>query len=73
LEAGPTFKWRIPAQISNQTRATIPTRKTVGTMNFVIPYPPGFPVMVPGQVIVSSAITCMHKLGAKEIHGYHAA
>lgn len=41
--------------------------------NFVIPYPPGFPIMVPGQVITEDTITFMRKLDVKEIHGYHAA
>jgi arginine decarboxylase len=41
--------------------------------NFVIPYPPGFPIMVPGQVITRDTITFMRKLDVKEIHGYHAA
>jgi len=41
--------------------------------NFVIPYPPGFPIMVPGQVITSETIAFMRKLDVKEIHGYHAA
>jgi arginine decarboxylase len=41
--------------------------------NFVIPYPPGFPIMVPGQVISAEIITFMRKLDVKEIHGYHAA
>jgi arginine decarboxylase len=41
--------------------------------NFVIPYPPGFPIMVPGQVITSETITFMRKLDVKEIHGYQAA
>ena len=41
--------------------------------NFVIPYPPGFPIMVPGQVIQADTITYMRKLDVKEIHGYHAA
>ena len=41
--------------------------------NFVIPYPPGFPIMVPGQVITADTITYMRKLDVKEIHGYHAA
>ena len=40
--------------------------------NFVIPYPPGFPIMVPGQVITQETITFMRKLDVKEIHGYHA-
>jgi len=41
--------------------------------NFVIPYPPGFPIMVPGQIITEDIITFMRKLDVKEIHGYAAA
>ena len=41
--------------------------------NFVIPYPPGFPIMVPGQVITTDTIAFMRKLDVKEIHGYNAA
>ena len=41
--------------------------------NFVIPYPPGFPIMVPGQVITAETIEFMRKLDVKEIHGYQAA
>jgi arginine decarboxylase len=40
---------------------------------FVIPYPPGFPIMVPGQVVTKEIITFMRKLDVKEIHGYVAA
>jgi arginine decarboxylase len=40
--------------------------------NFVIPYPPGFPIMVPGQVITQETIDFMRKLDVKEIHGYSA-
>ena len=41
--------------------------------NFVIPYPPGFPIMVPGQVITPEIIDFMRKLDVKEIHGYSAS
>jgi arginine/lysine/ornithine decarboxylase len=41
--------------------------------NFVIPYPPGFPIMVPGQVLQPDTITFMRKLDVKEIHGYNAS
>jgi arginine decarboxylase len=41
--------------------------------NFVIPYPPGFPIMVPGQVIAADTIGYMRKLDVKEIHGYNNA
>lgn len=39
---------------------------------FVIPYPPGFPIMVPGQVITRETIDFMRKLDVGEIHGYNA-
>jgi arginine decarboxylase len=41
--------------------------------NFVIPYPPGFPIMVPGQVLTRDTIDFMRKLDVKEIHGYEAS
>lgn len=41
--------------------------------NFVIPYPPGFPIMVPGQVITREIIDFMRKLDVKEIHGFNAS
>jgi arginine decarboxylase len=41
--------------------------------SFVIPYPPGFPIVVPGQVITQETIDFMRKLDVKEIHGYDAA
>jgi|tagenome__1003787_1003787.scaffolds.fasta_scaffold20987801_3 arginine decarboxylase len=41
--------------------------------NFVIPYPPGFPILVPGQVVTRETIDFMRKLDVKEIHGYEAA
>ncbi|MFL6735374.1 MAG: hypothetical protein ACJ8EY_11860 [Sphingomicrobium sp.] len=41
--------------------------------NFVIPYPPGFPILVPGQVITRETIDFMRKLDVKEIHGFDSA
>lgn len=38
--------------------------------NFVIPYPPGFPVIVPGQVVTEDIIAFMRALDVSEIHGY---
>ncbi|SJN12226.1 COG1982: Arginine/lysine/ornithine decarboxylases [Halomonas citrativorans] len=38
----------------------------------VIPYPPGFPILVPGQVISKETISFMRKLDVKEVHGYEA-
>ncbi len=44
-------------------------RELVST-TFVIPYPPGFPVLVPGQVISNDIIKFLLALDVKEIHGY---
>jgi len=44
-------------------------RELVST-TFVIPYPPGFPVLVPGQVISKEIIEFLLALDVKEIHGY---
>jgi len=41
--------------------------------SFVIPYPPGFPIMVPGQVLDTGTIGFMRKLDVKEIHGFNAS
>jgi arginine decarboxylase len=40
--------------------------------SFVIPYPPGFPVLVPGQVISEAIIQFLLALDVTEIHGYRA-
>ncbi len=37
---------------------------------FVIPYPPGFPVLVPGQVINDEILDFLTALDVTEIHGY---
>ena len=38
--------------------------------SFIIPYPPGFPILVPGQIVSAAIIAFMKKLDVKEIHGY---
>ncbi len=44
-------------------------RRLVST-TFVVPYPPGFPVLVPGQSVSADIIQFLLKLDVKEIHGY---
>ena len=44
-------------------------RELVST-SFIIPYPPGFPILVPGQVISREILAFMRALDVKEIHGY---
>jgi len=38
--------------------------------SFIIPYPPGFPILVPGQVISDEILQFMRALDVSEIHGY---
>jgi len=37
---------------------------------FITPYPPGFPILVPGQVLSAEIIAYLLALDVKEIHGY---
>jgi arginine decarboxylase len=46
--------------------------KELVSTSFVIPYPPGFPILVPGQVVSEDIIRFMLALDVKEIHGYRA-
>ncbi len=44
--------------------------RDVVSAGFVIPYPPGFPILVPGQVVSQEILKFMRALDVKEIHGY---
>lgn len=46
--------------------------KEMVASSFVIPYPPGFPVLVPGQIVSLEIIRFMLALDVSEIHGYRA-
>ncbi|MFG6517964.1 MULTISPECIES: aminotransferase class I/II-fold pyridoxal phosphate-dependent enzyme [unclassified Sulfitobacter] len=44
--------------------------ETVVSASFIIPYPPGFPILVPGQVVSQEILDFMRALDVSEIHGY---
>jgi arginine decarboxylase len=44
--------------------------REVVSATFVIPYPPGFPILVPGQVVSRDILAFMRALDTREIHGY---
>jgi arginine/lysine/ornithine decarboxylase len=44
--------------------------REVVSATFVIPYPPGFPILVPGQVFSRDILAFMRALDTREIHGY---
>lgn len=44
--------------------------REIVSASFVIPYPPGFPILVPGQVLSKEILEFFIKLDVTEIHGY---
>lgn len=52
--------------------STMQIGKVLVASTFVIPYPPGSPVLVPGQVVSEEIINFMTALDVSEIHGYRA-
>jgi len=55
-----------------ECKEAIDQGKELVASSFVIPYPPGFPVLVPGQVVSKEIIRFMLALDVSEIHGYRA-
>jgi arginine decarboxylase len=56
----------------DQCHAALAQGRNLVSANFVIPYPPGFPVLVPGQVISGEILDFLIAIDVKEIHGYRA-
>ena len=42
----------------------------VVSTTYVTPYPPGYPVLVPGQVFSPQILSFMRSLDTPEVHGY---
>ena len=55
--------------MAEAARAIAEGRELVSAL-FVIPYPPGFPILVPGQVISAEILQFMAALDVREIHGF---
>jgi len=51
-------------------KSNIKKGKELVSAKFVIPYPPGFPVLVPGQVVSKEILEFMLALDIDEIHGF---
>ena len=56
----------------NDCLKALENKKELVSTSFVIPYPPGFPILVPGQMVSKEIIQFMLALDVKEIHGYRA-
>jgi arginine decarboxylase len=46
--------------------------REIVSAGFVTPYPPGFPVLVPGQILSPEILQYLEAIDVKEIHGYQA-
>ncbi|MFH5879587.1 aminotransferase class I/II-fold pyridoxal phosphate-dependent enzyme [Arthrobacter sp. NA-172] len=57
---------------ANELARRVAAGEEMVSASFVTPYPPGFPVLVPGQVITEEILAFMSALDTREIHGFNA-
>lgn len=56
--------------LDGEILAKLEAGEVLVSASFIIPYPPGFPILVPGQVISCEILSFMRALDVSEIHGY---
>jgi arginine decarboxylase len=56
--------------LTNETIKQVLNDKKIISASFVTPYPPGFPVLVPGQIITYDILLYLQRMKIKEVHGY---
>lgn len=59
-------------ELDGSLKKALDAGQTVVSASFIIPYPPGFPILVPGQVVSREILAFMRALDVNEIHGYRA-
>ena len=59
-------------KLSSDTMAQVQAGRQWVSASFVTPYPPGFPVIVPGQLITMEVLEFFQHIKVKEIHGFDA-
>ncbi len=57
-------------ELNGSLKDAMDAGETLVSASFIIPYPPGFPILVPGQVISTEILEFMRALDVSEIHGY---
>ncbi|MCR9124799.1 MAG: aminotransferase class I/II-fold pyridoxal phosphate-dependent enzyme [Rhodobacteraceae bacterium] len=57
-------------ELNGSLKQAMDAGQEVVSAAFIIPYPPGFPILVPGQVISQEILAFMRALDVNEIHGY---
>ena len=56
--------------LTGSLKEALDAGQEVVSASFIIPYPPGFPILVPGQVVSKEILAFMLALDVSEIHGY---
>jgi arginine decarboxylase len=56
--------------LPDEVEQRVENGQQVVSANFVTPYPPGYPVLVPGQVFSAEILSFMRSLDTPEVHGY---
>ena len=59
-------------ELNGSLKEAMDSGREVVSASFIIPYPPGFPILVPGQVVSQEILAFMRALDVNEIHGYRA-
>jgi len=59
-------------ELGGSLQQALDANQEVVSASFIIPYPPGFPILVPGQVVSREILAFMLALDVNEIHGYRA-
>jgi arginine decarboxylase len=59
-------------ELDGSLKKALDSGEEVVSASFIIPYPPGFPILVPGQVVSKEILAFMRALDVNEIHGYRA-
>ncbi|MGO1264908.1 MAG: ornithine decarboxylase, partial [Brevibacterium aurantiacum] len=65
-------RWNIEHVLPEELGRRVESGDQPVSAGFVTPYPPGFPVLVPGQIITAEVLDFMAALDTREIHGYDA-
>jgi len=56
--------------LADDAQQRVEEGEQVVSATFVTPYPPGFPVLVPGQLFSQQILSFMRSLDTPEVHGY---
>ncbi|MFZ1727728.1 MAG: aminotransferase class I/II-fold pyridoxal phosphate-dependent enzyme [Albidovulum sp.] len=59
-------------ELNGSLKEALESGREVVSASFIIPYPPGFPILVPGQVVSKEILAFMRALDVNEIHGYRS-